>query len=206
MKNKCFIDFDGTIVSNKKRLYRFFQDCLPINYKDALSEDEFWSLKRLKINEFIWMNETFGLSLDIESCIKRKKNEVENEYYLGFDELFEYSKTSLMNLKNKYILYLISRRSKEKSLKEELIRLGIMDFFEDVLVIAHNDKSKSSVIKGYCDVLENDIVVGDTEDDIECGRDLNILTYFVLSGIRDRWILKKYLNKKILCVNSIKDI
>ena len=51
---------------------------------------------------------------------------------------------------------------------------------------------------------KDDIVIGDTEDDIKAGNDLTLMTVAVLSGLRSRDFLKKIKPRHI--INSINDI
>lgn len=88
MKNnnkKCFIDFDGTIVSNKKRLYQFFIDNLEEAHKNYVDIEEYWNLKRMAVNEVEWINNTFHTKYSVQELGDKKAREIENEYYLRFE-------------------------------------------------------------------------------------------------------------------------
>lgn len=55
------------------------------------------------------------------------------------------------------------------------------------------------------DVKKDDILVGDTEDDLVSGFNLGCKTYFVLSGIRGEW-LKQKVNFPVLMVKDITEV
>lgn len=89
MKNNCFMDFDGTIICNKKRLYKFFIDNIDNKYKEALTEDEFWALKKLGINEIEWINKQYKDNISIKEWNERKKEIIESKDYLNYNKLFD---------------------------------------------------------------------------------------------------------------------
>lgn len=205
MKNKnrkCFIDFDGTIVSNKKRLYRFFIDNIPAEYADVLSEDEFWQLKRMAVNEIEWLNKQFDMNFSVSDWAAIKQSLIETPKYLCHEELFDFSHEALRELSKKFFLVLVTRRENHAGVMEEITRFGLMEYFDDIIVLKHDRTSKSSAVISRYTVSANDIFVGDTEDDIRAGQELGCLTYLVLSGIRGSWIQYKF----DAGVNIIKDI
>lgn len=54
-------------------------------------------------------------------------------------------------------------------------------------------------------VNADDLFVGDTEDDIVSGNDLGCKVYFVLSGIRGRWLTQK-LNLDVNVIQNISEL
>jgi phosphoglycolate phosphatase-like HAD superfamily hydrolase len=207
MKNNCFIDFDGTLVSNKKRLYQFFIDFIPDKYKEVISIDDFWTLKTLGISELDWINNTLNINLDKTEFSIQKKERIEDFKYLKLDEVFTFSKEKLIDLKAMFNIILITRRSNSINLIKELEFFNLKKLFDDILILSHNNETKASLIKQkYC-LNEGDILIGDTEDDIVSGIELGLKTFLVKSGIRKEWILYKYnLNYKVNLIDSLADI
>ncbi len=206
MKPNCYIDFDGTIVSNKNRLYVFFIDHIPERYRECLSIEEFWQLKRLRVHEIDWLNSVMGANVDKSQYNRAKIDEIENEYYLNLDYLIDPSWNALEQIGMRYNLIMVSRRTHEDALKNELERLGVSRYLSEIIVVPHGFDKKSEYIQSRIDVNADDIMIGDTEDDIECGIELNIDTYFVLSGIRSKWIVEKMQVYKVNIINSIAEI
>lgn len=207
-KFNCFMDFDGTIVCNKERLYKFFVDNIDEKYKNALTIEEFWWLKKMGIHEIDWINNTYGESFDKQLWNEIKKKNIESLHYLKFNHLFMYSKEVLQTLNLVYDLILITRRSNRENFFRELETYDIKHLFKDILVLEHGDKHKSELIRSLYDINPNDIMIGDTEDDLKAAKDLNILGILVKSGIRSDWILNKYFkdHNKLLCVEGIHEI
>ncbi|MDF2881842.1 MAG: family hydrolase [Clostridiaceae bacterium] len=211
MKANCFIDYDGTLTCNKKRLYTFFIQNVPTKYKSVLSEEEFWSIKKLGINEIEWINNKFNDTLNGKCWNELKKQCIENEEYLLYNKLFDYTKCELERLKEDYRLILVSRRSNAKNLISEMEREGIIHFFDDIVIVPHDKYSKAEHIRRNknIELTNDDIFIGDTEDDIITGIELNIEMYFVKSGIRSNWIISKlgvadY--KKLQIINDIREV
>lgn len=191
MKNKCFIDFDGTIVNNKKRLFQFFIENIDDRYKAVIDCDEFWTLKRNQINEIEWINKVFNEKFSVSEWNKAKAKKIESDYYLSFEELFDFSIEALKKLSEKYYLILVTRRENKAGLYNELDKFKIKNFFDDIIVLSHNSIKKSDAILEKYEVKQDDIFVGDTEDDIISSNILGCKGYFVLSGIRSQWLVQK---------------
>lgn len=190
MKPNCYVDFDGTIVDNKFRLFQFVYDNLPARLKDSLSIDAFWDIKRQGINEADYLNDNFDANINTSDWSKKKFTVIESDTYLKYDMLFDFSIEALTVLGNTYHLILVSRREREIGLRQQLNQLSLMEFFEDIIVLKHGSITKAEAIRSRYAVSKDDILIGDTEDDIRSGENLGIKTYFVLSGIRDKWIMK----------------
>jgi phosphoglycolate phosphatase-like HAD superfamily hydrolase len=206
MKN-IYFDFDGTLVSNKRRLYTYFINNIDPQYKNVIPINEYWNLKRLGIHEVYWLNLKYNTNIDITEWDKKKAAEIENIEYLEKEYLFPYTKSVLSHLQEEYNLYLVTRRSNQKNVINEIESFKLDSFFREIIVLAHGDLSKADVIKKSIKGISiDDIFVGDTEDDIFSGLSLGVKTFFVLSGIRGKWMLNKYFSNakdKIGVIQSI---
>lgn len=200
------MDFDGTIVSNKKRLYQFFLDHAPEQFRNCLTEDEFWLLKRMRINEIDWLNNVFKAEIDRTIYDAQKNKEIESEIYLQLDYLIDPSEEALRKIAEQYNVVLVSRRTHADALRKEIDRLGVAKYLENIIIVPHDNTAKSEYIRRTVQIHDDDILIGDTEDDIVCGKELGILTYFVKSGIRSEWIIKKFKYPKIKIVDSIMNV
>ena len=111
----------------------------------------------------------------------------------------------MKRLREKYYLILVTRRDNEDGLFEELKRFGIRELFDEIIVLNHNGVTKSEIIRQRFTVNADDLFVGDTEDDIISGNDLGCSVYFVLSGIRGKWLAQK-LNLGVNVIHDIREI
>ena len=204
-KPYCFLDFDGTLISNESRLYEFFRKNMPPNYKHILTQEEFWILKKMGLHEVDWLNDKCRLDINKDKWDKEKKKVIEYDEYLSLDTKFDFTDNVLKKLSERYIIILISRRDRIDGLFDELKQMGLLNYFDDIEVLSHNGESKADRIsKKYDFQRKGSILVGDTEDDIEAGVRLSMSTYLVLSGIRGKWIVN--IDEKFKKVNVIADI
>lgn len=203
MKPNLYMDFDGTLVSNKQRLYRFFINNIPEEFRCVLSEDIFWELKRKCVHEIDWLNNQYQADLNKDSYNELKKRDIEKLEYLQYEELLPHTIDALLKLRTKYRIILISRRSMPEGLYAELDRFAIRKLLDEVHVIPHDKTTKGEYIKKTFDVSGNDVLVGDTEDDITAGYALQIKTYLVLSGIRDESVISRFGLKGIKVIPDI---
>lgn len=203
----CFLDFDGTLVDNKHRLYQFFVDHVSEKYKKILTLEEFWALKRLGVHEIEWLNEKYEVGIRKEEWDSTKKEEIENEKYLSHEKLFDFTHAVLKKLSSRYCLVLITRRSNKTGLYKELERFALRSYFADILICSHDGEGKQERIARHYMADVNDVFVGDTEDDILAGLSLGVRTFFVLSGIRCRWVVQKCgAESKVSVINDIREL
>ncbi len=183
----CFMDFDGTLTDNRERLYHFYTANAPQGSGELLTIEEFWERKRLGIHE-LEQEQAARAAYDAE-----KKRVIETPEYLAKDRVFTYSKDALERIRGKYDLILLTRRSHSDFFYEEWERTGLAEYFTAVHVIPHSYGGKADFIRdNYAVDPERDVIVGDTEDDLKAGRELGLISFLVLSGIRTEWIVQKY--------------
>ena len=94
MKNRdvrCFIDFDGTIVDNTDRIYNFYIDHIPVEYRDIVPVEEFWQNKKQRINEIEWLNSISDANLSVKEYNAQKIREIETDKYLAYDKVFPFT-------------------------------------------------------------------------------------------------------------------
>lgn len=203
MKPNLYMDFDGTLVNNKQRLYRFFINNIPEEYRRVLSVDTFWGLKRKCVHEIDWLNTQYQANLDKVSYNELKKRDIEKPEYLQYEELLPHTIDALLKLRKKYRIILVSRRSIPEGLYGEVNRFALRGLLDEIHVIPHDKTTKDEYIKKTFDVSGNDMLVGDTEDDITAGYALQIKTYLVLSGIRDESVISRFGLKGIKVIPDI---
>jgi phosphoglycolate phosphatase-like HAD superfamily hydrolase len=205
--NKVFLDFDGTLISNKARLYAFYYENIGLPYRNLLNINEFWSLKKLGIHEIEWLNSNSTANLNIKEWDKKKLKNIESLHYLTYDKLFPFTRAILDYLTLKFPIFLVTRRSNIENLYTQLTSLDLVKYFKDVIIIPHNKEPKAIMLKAIVkDVGSTDVIVGDTEDDVAAGIGLGMKTFFVLSGIRGRWVVQKYFSEQIEKVRIIPSI
>ena len=81
-----------------------------------------------------------------------------------------------------FSLYIITARQNKAATLKQLLTIGLTDYFTDCF-IASSPKTKAEEIRLQGITLtENDFIVGDTPDDVQTAKSLNIKSISVLSG------------------------
>ena len=184
-----FFDLDGTLLDSRQRLYQLFQELVVAS---TLSFDDYWELKRNKINHkqilFNQFNFTEKEYLDFE---KEWMSKIELPEYLDYDIPFEGTTLFLENLKQNHHLYLVTARQSFLSAETQIKKLGWENIFDKILVTLQKQE-KHQLIKNNVHVNPEDWFIGDTGKDIETGKLLGMKTAAVLSGFLNETHLLSY--------------
>ena len=186
-----FFDLDGTVIDSQKRLFKLFCD---ITGQKFLDFDDYWELKRaLYGHNYILANYLGFKEKEVLSFNKAWMEQIEKYRYLELDKLFPFTNSFLKNLvANNINIHIVTARQSRYMATKQLNDLGISKYFKTILV-TEALVSKESLVKTSGIVLsEKDIFVGDTGLDIQTAQSLKICSVAVLTGFRNRSMLKKY--------------
>jgi phosphoglycolate phosphatase len=196
-----FIDLDGTLINSHQRLYDLFQYLVP---ESSLSFEGYWNFKRNQISHEVILKKYYSYSeAKLHNFLKLWMLLIEDKKYLNKDTVIFGSIDALKRMNNSHNLYICTSRQSQPMAVEQIIQLGLMPFFKDVLVTGLK-LSKSDLIERACiPISQKDWIIGDTGKDIETGKYLKINTCAVESGFTNADKLRKYAPNIIL--NSIID-
>ena len=124
--------------------------------------------------------------------------EIESEEYLALDRFFPYSRNVLKQLAETCQLYLVTSRQFEDRVHAQLKTLRIENFFTSVMVTGQKLEKAELINLADLDPQKEDLLIGDTGQDVETARLLGVQSIAVLSGFSNRAILKKYSPDHIL--------
>ncbi|WP_419655304.1 putative HAD-superfamily hydrolase [Desulfosarcina variabilis str. Montpellier] len=193
-----FFDLDGTLVDCKYRLYNLFQELVP---QSNFSFNDYCKIKSNKIDQKKLLQKYFNYSNDeVVSFKKNWLNNIEDESRLKQDKLLFSFKLSKFS--NRHDLFVVTNRQYKDRAIKQLENLGIAKYFKKILV-TEQKMSKLDLIKANVIYSSRDIIVGDTGEDLITGKELNIKTVAVLTGILKKEILMEY-NPDLL-VKDIKE-
>lgn len=195
-----FFDLDGTLLDSRERLYNLFQHLIP---SSTLSFNDYWELKRNKIHHKEILKTKFDYS-DEEFLFFEKEwmKKIELPEWLELDKPFKGVTGYLKALKNIHNLYVITARQHEHIAIEQINKNGWSGIFENIFVTGQK-KNKYELISSV-NLTSEDWIVGDTGNDIQTGKKLNIKTAAVLSGFLNEEKLMEY-NPDII-VNNIVEL
>lgn len=190
---KIFCDLDGTLIDVVDRHYKVYSETVLEFNGLPLGKDKYWELKRSKVK---W-DKLLPLSLlspKIEKLfLKSFIQKIEDPEYLKLDSLMPNAVSTLNALNEIGVCYLVTLRRNRENVLRELDDLDLARHFTEVLT-GHSDNDgydiKIALIRKKLDG-EDGVVIGDTEADIVTGKELNLQTIAVTSGIRDETFLKE---------------
>jgi phosphoglycolate phosphatase len=192
---RLFFDLDGTLINARRRLYDLFQYLVP---ESNLTIDDYWKLKRNKINHQKILMEKFKYTEETFNVFEKKWLDlIETKEYLEKDVVFDGVYETLKELKTDNKLYLTSAR---QSISMALVQLEILclsKYFDDVFVTEHKTSKKELILDNF-KIGVNDFIIGDTGHDIITGKNIGMKTIAVTYGFLSKEILLTYRPDHIL--------
>ena len=178
---KIFIDLDGTLIDPTDRIYGVFKDLVPIC---ELGKNDYWKLKKNGMSNFSILQKKYNYSNhQIQNFHSKWMLKIEEINWLMKDKLFDGVIDSLKFLSNSSELYLLTNRQNPSLVHLQLKNFGIYFYFSEILVTENLGKSK--LLKKFT-LEKKDWIIGDTVDDINIGKNFNILTASVSSGVTSK--------------------
>lgn len=163
--NNIFIDFDGTLIDVRLRLYSLF---CSLSGVDMLSFEEYWEEKKKgKTQEDMLQEYTKFSNEERIQFAKQWSNKVEHINLLRKDIKQNFSEQLIEMAKTKGYVFLWTNRRIKKNLLEELQWLGWANKFDQIL-ITEQRKSKYDLIMEILRDLGEDIhnlIITDTIED-----------------------------------------
>lgn len=205
-------DLDGTLVSSHETIYKTTLRTLKeINIVPEMPEEKFYTMIGL---HFVDIFREFGFSVpDFEHFIKIYKTNYFD--YIDSSSIYPGVEETLSHLKKRKILTSLLTTKGQDQADLIIDHFGLRDKFNYVMGrrpgIAH--KPSAEPLQKICDDLKinsaNTIIVGDSEMDIQCGKNAGVKTCAVTYGYRTKEELEKltpdFLIDKIADVEYIVD-
>ncbi len=191
---RAFLDLDGTLLNSKERHCNVLRDVL-IQYGFGNRQVlDFVEYKANGKNTRQYLEDVHGFSKDIADKISTAWiNSIEEEKYLCQDKWYEDAAVFVDFLKNRgYECFIITARKNDEYVTKFVKESYVGDSVQIIAVSTRNAVSnKISVIKKL--LVDDNIMVGDTEVDYETGKTLKIRTYPLNRGFRSKnfWMARE---------------
>ncbi len=171
-----FIDLDGTILHTFVRHIATHHAVAPRVGLPIIPKEAYWRKKREK--QTPW-NEISQEQLKAYTNLFRI--ETERSIYLSLDTPVFGIKMLLKDLTKRVDLVLVTKRYNRTNTLFQLYDLNLLSCFTDVLTPFPSSKRDAIQTYGY---THRDIVIGDTEEDIETANELTLRSVAVSWGMR----------------------
>lgn len=182
-------DLDGTLIDSRLRLYTLFRTLVP---SLDLSFQAYWDLKRANVsNEDILRMRLGYSSAKVEGFRSQWMASIESPELLSLDRLLPGLKSVLPTFAGLATLYVCTNRQRPAAAIDQLDRLGVLGFFETVLVTAQV-QTKLELIASIPGLATRDWLLSDSGLDVRIGKSLGIMTCAVLSGFSSEVVLRAY--------------
>jgi phosphoglycolate phosphatase-like HAD superfamily hydrolase len=187
-----YFDLDGTLIDVRRRHYAAYANTLGELELTPLLEAEYWCARRHGASsaQLLGQADDGTRAGFLEGWLAR----VERPDYLRIDTLMPGAAYALDELDGRYDLVLVTLRRDARALAQQIERLGLGDRFAAVLcrADARGADSKIGLLRSYGAAIErDDVIVGDSEADIEAARTLGLRSVCVTNGVRDDAYLRR---------------
>ena len=193
MKN-IFIDFDGTIINDKKKQYKaFYKTVNTLNVHNDLDFETFLKLKSNHLSNYEVLQSVSKTSINKFEFNKIYKTHVEKIQLLYEDKLFEDALNLLKSIYEKgYKCYLVTNRQYYLRLLIQLKYLNINKFFHQVILSSKYKNKFSAINSESIPLNQNDIFISDNLQDFE---EFDLIKIYLGN--------ENFKNKKIIKVDSL---
>ncbi len=202
-----FFDLDGPLLDVSPRYVRLHRALLA---EAAMGAELYWERKRAASPEESILQE-LGAGERSADYLRRRLELIETPEYLIHDRPWPWARATLASLSASRPLVLVTARSCRPLLLAQLGRLGLAPFFHEVLSTPAGlrvDEQKAALIRDYLvrrgEAPSGHWMIGDTEADVGAGRLTGQRTVAVLSGIRNRELLRQA--KPDFLLDDIRDL
>lgn len=191
-------DLDGTLIDSSERMYRLFCELIP---QCKFSKEEYWDLKRDRINHKQLL-ETFYPEIDFWGFNRKWMLMIEEKRFLDMDSNYEDTIPVMKQLSCDNNIYLLTARQSKQALLDELKRLKLFDFFQEIFV-TEGKMSKEELLKvattNNVELLDkNSLFISDMGQDISIGNMFGYYTVAITHGFMSGKRLKEYKPQNII--------
>lgn len=183
-------DLDGPILDVSEKYYHLYCDIVREYGGEAIPKSDYWDCKRRRIPETVMLQRA-GLTGEETDFQVLRKRRIETGPYLAYDRVWPEIETMLAALARSHALFLVTLRHDRASLMEELDKLKLRPFFQEVLSASsdsmaheHSDTKIRLVRDAFPETSFSGWFIGDTATDILTGKKLGMNTVAVSFGIR----------------------
>ena len=184
-----WFDFDGTLVSVKRRYYSVHETICRNLGLFPLPENIYWQLRCESVSTRLIL-EKIGAAEKFEAYRTLRNQLIESIAFLDLDEKRIGTDEVLKLLHQKFRLCILSGRASNANLLSQLRDLDLARYFQEVYTVDPFDNwnAKFEVLKQYGSA--EDLIIGDSARDIKAGKARGMLTTAILAGMSTPDLLK----------------
>ncbi|OGG11940.1 hypothetical protein A2Z00_03935 [Candidatus Gottesmanbacteria bacterium RBG_13_45_10] len=186
-----FFDFDGTLISAEKRMYRLYADYCRRLGTVPIQQSLYIAQKKRGIRERDVTSVALGSEVDV--YLKWKLEHMEDPSYIQLDTLYKGVPTILKKLqKLGNSLYILTSRVGRAKLMNQVKQYNIEDYFIEIINTPGADGARCKT-KGLSDAMvchhihgQSMVLVGDSEVEVQAANNVGIACISVTYGLRGK--------------------
>ena len=169
LKKNIFIDFDGTIINDKKKQYKaFLKTVNTLKLHPDLNFEKYLEFKSNNLNNYDVMQSVSKTSINKFEFNRIFKKQIEKIRFLYEDKLFDDSLNFLKTINEKgYKCYLVTNRQFSLRLLVQLNYLKINRFFDQIIISSEYNNKFTAVNSRNITLNQNDFFISDNMQDFE---------------------------------------
>lgn len=183
-----FLDLDGPLLEGKYRHYKCYEDIINKYGGNLLDIDAYWDLKRSKVTRDIVLEKS-NFQDSYNTFFEAWMTNIEDEKYLQLDTLKPQVIETLREWKNiTDKIVLVTMRQNRTFLLQQLKDLGVYNLLDEIIDCPPQRKNtKYEALKNK--KFKTAIFIGDTEEDTNTAKMLNIKSIGITNGLRKKEFL-----------------
>ena len=182
-----FWDLDGTIINPNQRIYMLF---CKLTGQNELTYDQYWKYRYSGMRQKMILKKIGYTDDRIESFFDEWMRNIELPEWLLNDTPQPYVKDVLEKLSEREVSqYVITNRQNIDTTKWQIERLGLNNYF-DLILTTHQKMTKAVKISVTLKVSPRDMLIGDSVEDIEAAKKLNIYSVSICNDSHSEKELK----------------
>jgi phosphoglycolate phosphatase len=185
-----FFDLDGPILDVRPRYVAVCRELVADCGVSDVDAIDYWRRKRAAEPEERILFDLVGDRAAIVA--QRRLARIETMPYLAHDQPWPWAISVLTTLAERHSLVMVTARAQRSLLMDQLTRFDLLRLFREILSApAGNNvgEQKAGLIRDYlkrCGLSpQGHWMIGDTEADVDAGKQMGLKTVAILSGIRD---------------------
>jgi phosphoglycolate phosphatase-like HAD superfamily hydrolase len=186
-----FFDLDGPILDVSPRYVALHQTLLEELGVRGMEAGMYWQRKRAVCAEEAILAE-LGAEEFAAEYVRRRLELIETRPFLACDRPWPWAVDVLTALAKRHALVIVTARAQRAALDGQLTHHELRRFFAEILSSpagVNVGQQKAALIREYLARRKlppgDHWIIGDTEADIQAGKEVGLRTVAVLSGIRD---------------------
>lgn len=190
VKQRIALDLDGTLLDSRLRHSVLMHDIL-LSKGLSIDTADLVDYKSNGKSNLDWLIDKHISNDEANAIQKEWISKIEDEKYLQLDKLYPDALKILERLSYDNSLFLLTARMNKEGAMEQIMRLGISPFFEEIIVVPTGDDAIDFKARMLTDKGIN-LMIGDSEIDYKASKRAKCKFQAKVGGFRSKSFWEQY--------------